>query len=59
MSGSLFKKNKKGGESDGRPPVAMLRSVGRVALWAAVGLLLVRGAEGSSRHLPRKRRADH
>jgi hypothetical protein len=45
MSGSLFKR-KKGGESDGRPPVAMLRSVGRVALWAAVGLLLVRGAEG-------------
>jgi len=45
MSGSLFK-GRKGGESDGRPPVAMLRSVGRVALWAAVGLLLVRGAEG-------------
>jgi hypothetical protein len=45
MSGSLFKR-KEGGESHGRPPVAMLRSVGRVALWAAVGLLLVRGAEG-------------
>jgi Conjugative transposon protein TcpC len=45
MSHSLFKR-KKGGESDCRPPVAMLRSAGRVALWAAVGVLLVRGAEG-------------
>ena len=45
MSGSPFRR-RGGGESDGRPPVAMLRSVGRVALWAAVGLLLVRGAEG-------------
>jgi Conjugative transposon protein TcpC len=45
MSGSPFRR-RGGGESDGLPPVAMLRSVGRVALWAAVGLLLVRGAEG-------------
>lgn len=45
MSGSRFKQ-KKGGDGDGRPPVALLRGVGRLALWAAVGLLLIRGAEG-------------
>ena len=47
MYGSWFKR-KGGGDRDeeGRPPAALLRGVGRVALWAAVGLLLVRGAEG-------------
>jgi hypothetical protein len=47
MYGSWFSKWKGGGDRDeGRPPAALLRGVGRVALWAAVGLLLVRGAEG-------------
>jgi hypothetical protein len=42
MSGSVFDR-KGGGEKDGHPPVAALRALGRVALWAVLALLLIRG----------------
>lgn len=42
MSASRFKR-KGGGEGDGRPPVPALRALGRVALWAVLALLLIRG----------------
>jgi hypothetical protein len=42
MSGSVFSR-RGGGERDGRPPVAALRALGRVALWAVVAVLLLRG----------------
>jgi hypothetical protein len=42
MSGSVFSR-RGGGEGDGRPPVAALRAFGRVALWAVVAMLLLRG----------------
>jgi hypothetical protein len=44
MFGSGFKKKRGGDRHEGRPPAVVLRGVGRVALWAAVALLLVRGA---------------
>jgi len=44
MFGSRFKKKGGGDRHEGRPPAAVLRGLGRVALWAAVTLLLVRGA---------------
>lgn len=46
MSGSWFRRGGGGDRHEGRPPGATLRGVGRVALWAAVGVLLIRGAEG-------------
>ncbi len=42
MSGSVFSR-REGGGKDGRPPVAALRALGRVALWAVVAVLLLRG----------------
>jgi hypothetical protein len=42
MSGSVFSR-RGGGEGDGRPPVAALHALGRVALWAVVAVLLLRG----------------
>ncbi|MBA3867137.1 MAG: hypothetical protein H0X42_12460, partial [Solirubrobacterales bacterium] len=42
MSGSRFKR-KGGGERERRPALAALRPLGRVAIWAVLALLLVRG----------------
>jgi hypothetical protein len=42
MSGSVFKR-KGGGERDGHPPVPALRALGRLAIWAVLALLLIRG----------------
>jgi hypothetical protein len=42
MSGSVFSR-RRGGERDGRPPVAALRALGRVAFWAVVAMLVLRG----------------
>lgn len=44
MFASRSKRKGGGDRHEGRPPAAVLRGVGRVALWAAVALLLVRGA---------------
>lgn len=44
MFSSGFKKKRGGDRDEGRPPAAVLRGLGRVALWAAVALLLARGA---------------
>jgi hypothetical protein len=54
MSGSVFSR-RGGGERDGRPPVAALRALGRVALWAVVAVLILRGGAdllGSSEETP-------
>jgi Conjugative transposon protein TcpC len=54
MSGSVFSR-RGGGGRDGRPPVAALRALGRVALWTVVAMLLLRGGAdllGSSEETP-------